>query len=58
MREKPAYLGKMLEELETWMQLHNYKNIEEFRGKLARVNPGDPWTFNASQYVEGLIGIG
>jgi dihydroorotate dehydrogenase (fumarate) len=58
LREKPAHIGRMLEEFEGWMKLHGYKNIEEFRGKLARVNPGDPWTFTASQYVEGLLGLG
>jgi dihydroorotate dehydrogenase (fumarate) len=58
LREKPVHIGKMLTELSTWMDLHGYKNIEEFRGKLARINPSDPWTFSASQYVEGLLGLG
>lgn len=58
LREKPAHIAKMLAELEAWMDSHHYKNIEDFRGKLARVNPGDPWTFGTSQYVEGLIGLG
>jgi dihydroorotate dehydrogenase (fumarate) len=58
LREKPAHIGRMLEEFTAWMNLHGYKNIEEFRGKLARVNPGDSWNFTASQYVEGLIGLG
>jgi dihydroorotate dehydrogenase (fumarate) len=58
LREKPAYIGRMLEELTAWMNLHGYKNVEEFRGKLARVNPNDSWNFTASQYVEGLLGLG
>jgi dihydroorotate dehydrogenase (fumarate) len=58
LREKPAHIARMLEEFTGWMKLHGYKNIEEFRGKLARVNPGDSWNFTASQYVEGLIGLG
>jgi dihydroorotate dehydrogenase (fumarate) len=58
LREKPAHIGRMLEELTAWMNLHGYKNIEEFRGKLARANPTDSWNFTASQYVEGLIGLG
>jgi dihydroorotate dehydrogenase (fumarate) len=57
-RERPPVIGKILAELDAWMNSHNYKNIEDFRGKLARVNPSDPWTFAASQYVEGLIGLG
>jgi dihydroorotate dehydrogenase (fumarate) len=57
-REKPGCIGKMLAELDTWMEAHGHKNIEEFRGKLARVDPNDPWTFSASQYVEGLLGLG
>jgi dihydroorotate dehydrogenase (fumarate) len=58
LREKPAHIGRMLEEFTAWMNLHGYKNIEEFRGKLARANPNDSWNFTASQYVEGLIGLG
>jgi dihydroorotate dehydrogenase (fumarate) len=57
-RERPPVIGKMLAELDDWMTKHGYKNLEEFRGKLARVNPSDPWTFAASQYVEGIIGLG
>ena len=57
-REKPPVIGKILVELDGWMNGHGYKNIEVFRGKLARVNPNDAWTFTASQYVEGLIGLG
>ena len=58
LREKPAHIGRMIEEFGAWMNLHGYKNIEEFRGKLARTSPGEPWNFTASQYVEGLIGLG
>jgi len=58
LREKPAHIGRMLEELSAWMNLHGYQNIEEFRGKLARVNLGDAWNFTASQYVDGLLGLG
>jgi dihydroorotate dehydrogenase (fumarate) len=58
MRETPAVIGEMLTDLGAWMDAHHYKNLEEFRGKLARLNPGDPWTFTASQYVEGLLGLG
>jgi dihydroorotate dehydrogenase (fumarate) len=58
MRERPPVIGKMLAELGAWMDAHGYKNLEDFRGKLARINPGDAWTFAASQYVEGLIGLG
>lgn len=57
-REKPAYIGPMLSQLDAWMDKHGYKNLEEFRGKLARINPSDPWTFATSQYVEGVIGLG
>lgn len=58
MREKASAITKMLTELGAWMDGHGYRNIEEFRGKLARTNPNDAWTFTASQYVEGLLGLG
>ncbi len=57
-REKPVHIAKMLTEFSAWMDGHGYKNIEEFRGKLARINPSDAWGFSTSQYVEGLLGLG
>jgi dihydroorotate dehydrogenase (fumarate) len=57
-REKPAVITKMLADLGGWMDTHGYKNIEDFRGKLARINPNDAWGFSTSQYVEGLLGLG
>lgn len=57
-REKPAYIATMLGQLDAWMDKHGYRNLEELRGKLARTNPSDPWTFATSQYVEGIIGLG
>jgi len=58
MREKPAAIQRILSELTDWMDAHKYKNIEEFRGKLARTNPADTWSFEFGQYVEGVVGIG
>ena len=57
-REKPVHIAKMLTEFSAWMDSHGYKNIEDFRGKLARINPSDAWGFSTSQYVEGLLGLG
>jgi dihydroorotate dehydrogenase (fumarate) len=57
-REKPAHIRTMLAEFSEWMDSHGYNNIEDFRGKLARTNPSDTWTFSAGQYVEGLVGLG
>jgi dihydroorotate dehydrogenase (fumarate) len=57
-REKPIHIAKMLTEFSAWMDSHGYKNIEDFRGKLARINPGDAWGFSTSQYIEGLLGLG
>jgi len=58
LREKPAFIATMVLELNQWMDSHGYKNVEEFRGKLARINPSDAWGFSTSQYVEGLLGLG
>jgi len=57
-REKPAHIAKMLTELGAWMDAHGYKNVEDFRGKLARITPNDAWGFSTSQYVQGLLGLG
>ena len=43
-------------ELEEWMDIKNYKSIEEFRGKLSRRRlSGDPFVYKRAQYVELLL---
>ncbi len=49
-------IGIIRKELEDWMDAKNYKNINEFRGKLSKNKlPGDPFIYKRAQYVDLLL---
>jgi dihydroorotate dehydrogenase (fumarate) len=49
-------IGILSKELEEWMESKNYKNIEEFRGKLSRNKLGsNPFVYKRAQYVDLLL---
>jgi len=52
---QPGHIAKMLEELSAWMDQKGYKTIDEFKGKLARKNMKDPYSYQRAQYVEILM---
>jgi dihydroorotate dehydrogenase (fumarate) len=51
----PKQISKILEEMEEWMKLKNYKSLTDFRGKLAKVNIKDPYAYQRAQYVDILM---
>jgi dihydroorotate dehydrogenase (fumarate) len=51
----PAHIGKMVKELEEWMERKKFDDIEVFRGKLSRKNMKDPFTYKRAQYIDILM---
>ncbi len=47
-------IGKILAELEKWMGKHNYKNIDEFRGKLSKKETDKTELYERLQYIKAL----
>jgi dihydroorotate dehydrogenase (fumarate) len=45
----------MLAEIEKWMTARDYKNINDFRGKLSRKNAEDQRTYNRAQYLDFVM---
>jgi len=45
----------MIEEIEAWMKHKNYDRIEDFQGKLSKVNLTDPFAYKRAQYVDILL---
>lgn len=45
----------MLQEIEAWMKKKGYRSVNEFKGKLAKENLGDPFTYKRAQYVDILM---
>lgn len=49
------HISKILADIEKWMDSKGYKEINDFKGKLARKNLKDPFAYRRSQYVEIIM---
>ncbi len=49
------YLKVILDDVEKWMDEKGYKSIDEFKGKLSKVNSKDPYAYKRAQYVDILM---
>jgi dihydroorotate dehydrogenase (fumarate) len=45
----------MLQEMEAWMKKKGYQSVNDFKGKLAKENLGDPFAYKRAQYVDILM---
>lgn len=50
-----ANAGKMLQEIEAWMDRKGYGSLGDFRAKLNYNNAKEKWTFKRAQYVRHLL---
>lgn len=48
-------IGKMLEELESWMKKNNYNSLDDFRGKMSKKNIKSPFAYKRGQYIDILM---
>ena len=48
-------IGKMLKDMEEWMDKKKFASIDQFRGKLSRKNLKDPFAYKRAQYVDILM---
>jgi dihydroorotate dehydrogenase (fumarate) len=49
-------ISEIIRELEEWMDSKNYKNIDDFRGKLSKNRlQGNPFVYRRAQYVDLLL---
>lgn len=56
-QQGPGVVRKMLEEIEAWMQKHNFSRLSDFRGKLSQVRSDHPENFERLQYIKVFVGI-
>ena len=49
------YIGTILNDISNWMDRKGYNTIDDFKGKLAKVNLKDPFAYRRAQYVEILM---
>jgi dihydroorotate dehydrogenase (fumarate) len=55
MKEGVDSVAKMLGDLEVWMQKHGFKDIEAFRGKLAKKYKADGSEWIRVQYLKTML---
>lgn len=48
------YIKNILDAIESWMNEHNYDNIDEFRGKLSKGDEDEPELYERLQYIKAL----
>ncbi len=54
-KHKVPHLGKMIKELEAWMDDKGYKSVDDFHGKLSKAEVEDPYAYQRAQYVDLLM---
>ena len=54
-RNKIEVIGKMLSDIEKWMDAGGYKNIESFRGRLSRNITDNKLPYQRAQYVDLML---
>ena len=50
-------IGQMIKELESWMAKHNFKTINDFRGKMSRDSSNQPEYYERLQYIKVFVGL-
>jgi dihydroorotate dehydrogenase (fumarate) len=51
------HIGRILRDLETWMQDHNLHRVADFRGRLSRKVTERPELYERLQYIKLFVGI-
>lgn len=51
------HVGNIVEELENWMERHNFKKLEDFRGKMSYRKIEDPLIYERSQFMKYFSSI-
>ncbi len=51
------YLPVMLKDIESWMAAHQYKTIDDFRGKMSLNKVDNPGAYERVQFMKHLAGI-
>lgn len=54
-KNKVQHISSMVKDLEAWMNKNRYNSLDDFRGKVAKVNTQDPYAYRRAQYVDLLM---
>jgi len=54
-KNKPEVVSDVLMDMNRGMDEHEYKSLDDFRGKLSRKNLKDPFVYQRGQYVDIIM---
>lgn len=54
-RNRLSDIGKMLADVQTWMEAKGYTQLSDFRGKLDQQHSANPWVYTRAQYARLLM---
>jgi dihydroorotate dehydrogenase (fumarate) len=54
LRYGPPYIKKLIEEVERWLEEHEYESVTQMKGSLSRGNSPDPSAFERANYMKAL----
>jgi dihydroorotate dehydrogenase (fumarate) len=52
-----SQIGLMLDQIQEWMQSHDFQRLDDFRGRLSQARSKDPGDYERLQYIKSLVGI-
>ncbi len=54
-KNKVPFIDTMLSVLDQWMEQNKYNSLDDFRGKVSKINTKDPYAYRRAQYVDLLM---
>ena len=54
-KNKPEHIKTMLADINNWMERKNYSTLDDFKGKLSKVNTKDPFVYKRAQYIDIIL---
>ena len=51
----PAYIGKLLNDVQHWLEENEYDSVEQLKGSMSRGNAPDPGELERANYMKALI---
>jgi dihydroorotate dehydrogenase (fumarate) len=50
----PEHLGKMLKDMQAWMEKHEYASIGQMKGSMSQKKVAEPAAYERANYIKAL----
>jgi dihydroorotate dehydrogenase (fumarate) len=55
LKRGPSLITTMLDQLQVWLEEHEYQSVAQLKGSMSRGNVADPSAFERGNYMKALI---